>query len=125
MTSVTLTKIVMPGQTNSRGSMFGGVLLSLMDEAAALVALRHARLPVVTAHMASVDFHAPIYQGEAAEVTARLVSVGRTSMRVEVEAVGEDLLTGDRRTCTRAEVVMVAMGPDNRPTPVPPLKPGS
>jgi acyl-CoA hydrolase len=43
-------------------------------------------------------------------------------MRIEVVAVGEDLLTGERRTCTRAEVVMVAMGADGRPTPVRPLR---
>ena len=74
--TVTLTRIVMPGQTNARGTLFGGVALSLMDEAAAIVALRHARAAVVTAHIDSVDFKAPIYEGEAVEVTATLKMVG-------------------------------------------------
>ena len=119
--SVTLTKIVMPGQTNARGTLFGGVALSMMDEAAAIVALRHARGAVVTAHVESVDFKAPIHQGEAAEVTARLASVGRTSLKIHLEMWGENLMTGERRFCTTADFVFVAMGPDGKPTPVPPM----
>lgn len=126
--SVTLTRIVMPGQTNAIGTLFGGVALSMMDEAAAIVALRYARKSVVTAHVHSVDFKAPIYQGEAVEVTATLVSVGRTSMRIAVETVGENLRTGVRRHCTSAEIVLVAVGDDGKPSPVPPMatqpKPG-
>jgi acyl-CoA hydrolase len=121
MSSVTLTKIVMPGQANAVGTLFGGVALSLMDEAAAIVALRHARSAVVTARMDSVDFRAPIRLGEAVEVTARLVKVGRTSMRLAVETYGEDMITGERRHCTSAQVVMVAVDAEGRPTPVPPL----
>jgi acyl-CoA thioesterase YciA len=122
MPSVTLTKIVMPGQANTRGTIFGGALLSMMDEAAAIVAIRHAHASVVTAHFESVDFRAPIHLGEAAEVTATLASTGRTSMKIAVEVYGENLASGERRHCTTAQVVMVAMGPDGHPTPVPPLR---
>jgi acyl-CoA hydrolase len=118
---VTLTRIVMPGQTNARGTLFGGVALSLMDEASAIVALRHARASVVTAHIDSVDFKGPIYEGEAVEVTATLKMVGRTSMRVSVESFGENLATGERRFCTSAEFVFVAIGEDGKPCPVPPI----
>ena len=119
--TVTLTRIVMPGQTNARGTLFGGVALSLMDEAAAIVALRHARASVVTAHIDSVDFKAPIYEGEAVEVTATLKMVGRTSMRLGVETWGENLETGERRLCTTAEFVFVSIGKDGKPHEVPPL----
>jgi acyl-CoA hydrolase len=121
--SVTLTKIVMPGQTNALGTLFGGVALSLMDEAAAIVAIRHAHCSVVTAHMQSVDFRAPVHLGEAVVVTATLRSVGRSSMRLNVELFGEDLVKGERRLCTDAEIVMVAVGEDGKPRPVPPLPP--
>jgi acyl-CoA hydrolase len=121
--SVTLTKIVMPGQTNALGTLFGGVALSLMDEAAAIVAIRHARCSVVTAHMQSVDFRAPVHLGEAVVVTATLRSVGRSSMRLNVELFGEDLVRSERRLCTDAEIVMVAVGEDGKPRPVPPLPP--
>ena len=119
--SVTLAKTVMPGPTNARGTLFGGVALAMMDEAAAIVALRHARSSVVTAHVHSVDFKAPIFQGEAAEVTARLSTVGRTSMRVTLGVYREDLRTGQRPFCLSAEFVFVAMGEDGKPFPVPPL----
>ena len=120
MSDCTLQRVVMPGQANTRGSLFGGLLLAWMDEAAAIAAMRHATLPVVTAHMNSVDFKAPILVGEVARVTAKLVKTGRTSMTLEIEAWGENLLTREERFCTSAEVVMVAVDADRRPTPVPP-----
>lgn len=119
--SVTLTKIVMPGQTNALGTLFGGVALSLMDEAAAIVAIRHARGSVVTAHINSVDFRAPVRLGEAVVVTATLRSVGRSSMRLSVVLHGEDMATGERRLCTEAEVVMVALTAEGKPREVAPL----
>ena len=94
----------------------------MMDEAAAVAAMRHARNPVVTAHMNSVDFKAPIFVGEVAQICARLIKTGRTSMIVQVEAYGENLISGERRHCTSAEVVMVAMDENRRPTPVPPFE---
>lgn len=121
MESCTLSKIVMPGAANSRGSLFGGALLAWMDEAAAIVAMRHARHSVVTAHLNSVDFEAPILIGEVAQICARLVGVGRTSMTVEVTAWRENLESGERSLCTTAEFVLVAMGEDRRPVPVRPL----
>jgi acyl-CoA hydrolase len=117
------TKVVMPNQANSRGSLFGGALLAMMDEAAAIAAMRHARHSVVTAHMNSVDFKAPILQGQVVRICAQLVGTGRTSMTLQVEAYGEDLLTGREWHCTSAEVVMVAMDEHRRPTAVPPFQP--
>lgn len=117
-----LSKIVMPGQTNSRHSLFGGVLLALFDEAAAIVARRHARKDVVTAHIDSVDFEKPILQGQLVEVCATLVRTGRTSMTIELLAMGEDLKTAERWRCTSARIVMVAVGEDRKPTPIAPLE---
>ena len=122
MSECQFTKVVMPNQANSRGSLFGGALLSMMDEAAAIAAMRHARHPVVTAHINSVDFRAPIFQGEVVQICAQLVKTGRTSMTIQVEAYGENLFTGERRHCTSAEVIMVAMDAERRPTPVPPFE---
>ena len=117
-----LSKIVMPSHTNSRGSLYGGVLLAMMDEAAAIVSRRHSRADVVTAHIDSVDFLAPILQGQLAQLCSTLAATGRTSMKVDVEAYGEDLKTGERWLCTSARFVMVAVGEDRRPIPVPPLE---
>lgn len=114
-----ITRLVMPGQTNRHGSLFGGVAMSLMDEAAGVVATRTARGPCVTAHIASIDFKAPIWQNEAVHVIARLEKVGSTSMRIRVTTVGEDMETGQQRLCTEAEFVMVAIDQNGRPRPVP------
>jgi acyl-CoA hydrolase len=92
-----------------------------MDEAAAIVAIRHARGSVVTAHINSVDFRAPVRLGEAVVVTATLRSVGRSSMRLSVVLHGEDMATGERRLCTEAEVVMVALTAEGKPREVAPL----
>ena len=75
---VVLVKIVMPGQANAIGTLFGGVALAMMDEATAIVALRRRRRPV--AHGRRDPWtSAPRSTREAVEVTARLKSVGRTS----------------------------------------------
>ena len=114
-----ITRLVMPGQTNRHGSLFGGIAMSLMDEAAGVVATRIAAGPCVTAHIASIDFKAPIWQGEAVHVVAQLVSVGNSSMRIKVETFGENMETGEQRYCTEASFVMVAIDKAGRPRPVP------
>lgn len=110
--------IVLPGQTNPHGTLFGGIALAYMDEAAAIVASRRAKGPVVTAHIDSVDFKAPIRQGDAVEIQAKLESVGRTSLKITVDLYGENLSTGERAHCTTARFVMVAVDSFGTPRPV-------
>lgn len=119
-----IVEMVFPDQTNHYGTLFGGRALSLMDKAAFIAASRHARRPVVTASTERIDFHEPVEHGQLAEVVARVVKTGRTSMTVEVDLYAEDLLEGTRRRSTRGHFVFVALGDDRRPTPVPRL-PGS
>lgn len=118
-TSATITRLVLPGVTNRHGSLFGGVALSLMDEAAGIVATRVARGPCVTAHINSVDFKAAIWQGEAIRVEARLVKVGTTSMHIQVDTYGECMEDGTSRLTTSAKFVMVAIDKEGRPRPIP------
>ncbi len=113
--TVKIARLVMPGQTNRHGSLFGGVALSLMDEAAGMLGHRIAKGPVVTAHIQSVDFKAPIWEGWAVEVIASLRKVGKTSMCILVETYGEYLDTGERTHCTSAEFIMVAIDRHGRP----------
>ncbi len=119
MSTASITRLVLPGVTNRHGSLFGGVALSLMDEAAGIVATRVARGPCVTAHINAVDFKAPIWQGQAIRVEAKLVKTGNTSMRILVETYGECLEDGTNRLTTTAEFVMVAIDKDGSPRPVP------
>lgn len=115
-----LLESVFPTDTNPRGNLFGGTLVSWMDKAAGYAAMRRARSVVVTAAIEDIAFSVPIVQGDLVEVHARVISVGRTSMRVRVEVSKEDALVGTTELCTVGHFTMVAVGADRRPVPVPP-----
>ena len=115
-----LLESVFPTDTNPQGNLFGGTLVSWMDKAAGFAAMRRARSSVVTAAIEDIAFRVPILQGDLVEVAARVVEVGRTSMRVRVEVRKESPIDGTGELCTVGHFTMVAMGPDRRPTPVPP-----
>lgn len=116
-----VSDLVLPNQTNSYGTMFGGDLLALMDKAAGVAALRFCRTPVVTASTERLDFRTPIYQGDVVEVYARVMYTGRTSLITRLDVYAETPLTGERRLCTTGYFSMVAIGIDGRPMPVPQL----
>lgn len=120
-TEARMVEIVFPNHANHLGTLFGGQALAWMDKAAFLAATRYARRTVVTARSDQVDFKLPIRVGQMVETVARIVGVGRSSMQVEVELITEDLLTGDRRTCTRGSFTMIALDGDGRPVAEPPL----
>jgi acyl-CoA hydrolase len=95
----------------------------MMDRAAFVAATRHSRQTVVTVGVDEVDYVAPVHIGEIVEVLAEVVATGRTSMTIEVTMVAEVLLTGERRLCGTGRFVFVAIGPDERPVPVPQIAP--
>ena len=68
-----------------------------------------------------VDFKLPIRIGQMVETIGRIVEVGRSSMKVEVELVAEDLHSGERKLCTRGHFVMIALDEEGHPIAVPPL----
>lgn len=121
ITESRLIEMVFPEQANHYGTLFGGQALALMDKAAFMVASRYARLPLVTVSTGKIDFHAPVKQGQLVEIVSRVVQTGRTSVTVEVEVYGEDLLTGERVLSTRGQIVLVALDSDGKPTAVPTL----
>ncbi len=118
---VAMTEIVLPEDSNSRGSIFGGRVLALVDKCASIVAMRHARTEVVTAALDSVDFRSGVRIGHVLVLHGRVNEVFHSSMEVEVEVHSEEPLTGQRRLTTRAFVTMVSIGPDQRPCPAPRL----
>jgi acyl-CoA hydrolase len=108
---------------NGRGNVHGGVIMRMVDEAAAIVAIKHAHHSVVTARVDRFDFLAPAYIGNVVSVNCALNYVGRTSMEVGVEVTAEDLMTGEVRHVASSEVIFVALDENRKPTPVPPLVP--
>lgn len=114
---------MMPHMANVLGNVHGGVLLGMMDRAAAVAAIRHAQRTCVTVSMDRVDFHEPIHLGELVEMHASVNHAGRTSIEVGVRVEAENLLTGARRHTNSCYLTFVAIDERGRPVPVPPVLP--
>jgi len=110
-----------PPDANVRGTVFGGKILSMVDKAAAVCAMRHAGRPCVTVAMERVEFLVPIQVGDLVIAEAQVNLAGRTSMEIGVEVYSEDLGRGGRRHANSCLVTMVAVDPKGHPSPVPGL----
>lgn len=118
----TLSALMGPQDANSHGNVHGGVIMKMVDEAGALVAMRHAGNLVVTVAIDSMTFMEPIRIGHLVMCKAELTYVGRTSMEARVEVVTESPLEGDAKTTNIAYLVYVALDADGRPTEIPELE---
>ena len=110
--------LMMPRDTNHRGTIFGGVILSHIDQAGAVGTLGVGCRQVVTVAMDQVEFHEPVEVGDVVSYYTKVVKVGRTSVkvRVEVEARRRD---GTNVAVTSANVTYVNVDDQGRPVPVP------
>jgi acyl-CoA hydrolase len=118
-----LTTVVMPHMQNVLGDLFGGHLMALVDQAAAVAAIRHAGGPAVTASIDRVDFRERIPVGALVTCVASVDFVGNSSMDVSVEVYSEQVATGERRHTHTAHVVFVAIDERGKPKRVPRLEP--
>ncbi|WP_376099537.1 acyl-CoA thioesterase [Roseomonas sp. CCTCC AB2023176] len=112
--------IAMPADTNAQGDIFGGWLMAQMDLAAGNVALRRARGRCATVAVDAMTFHRPVHVGDEVSVYARLERVGRTSLRIMVEAWRRDRHGDAAERVTEAAFTFVAIDEEGRPRPVPP-----
>jgi uncharacterized protein (TIGR00369 family) len=117
----TLSALMGPQDANTHGNVHGGVIMKMVDEAGALVAMRHARAPVVTIAIDSMTFMHPIRVGDLVLCNAELTFTGRTSMEVRVQVIAEHPLEGTTIVTNIAYLVYVALDQVGHPTPVPPL----
>lgn len=118
-----MTWIVMPGQTNALGTVFGGQVMAWIDVCAAVAAQRFARSDVVTAAMDQLLFRAPIRHGEIAVLQATVNQASRTSMEVGVRVESEDPRTGRRTHTSTAYLTFVSLDEHRRPRELPVLAP--
>ena len=111
--------IMMPKDTNARGTIFGGVILSYIDQAAAIEAHRQFDRNFVTKAMNTVEFVAPVHVGDVVSFYTRAIRLGRTSVAVRVDVEAEGFRHGDNQLVrvTEAEVVCVAVDKDGHPVP--------
>lgn len=114
--------LMMPPDENSRGHVFGGVILALIDKAAAVCAMRHARTSCVTVSLDRVDFREPILVGDLVHLKASVNWVGRSSMEIGVRVEAENMMLGTRRHTNSCYVTYVALDREGKATEVPSLE---
>ena len=117
------SELMMPQDANVLGHIFGGVVLSMMDKAAAVSAFRHARAACVTVSIDRVDFREPIHVGDLLIMKASVNWTGRTSMEIGVRVEAEDLISGRRRHTNSCYLTFVAIDRNGRPVEIPELVP--
>jgi len=111
--------VCMPRDTNPSGDIFGGWLMSQMDLAAGTIATLYARGRCATIAVDAMEFHRPVHVGDEVSMYARLLSVGRTSMKIHVEAYRRPRTSEARELVTEAEFVYVALDEHGRKRPLP------
>jgi acyl-CoA hydrolase len=118
---VTLAHLMTSADTNPYGNVHGGVLMKLTDDVAGLAAARHCGGPAVTVAI-EMALQRPVHVADLVHATARVTWTGRTSLEVQVDVTAERWNETDGpRPVAVAHVVYVAIGPDERPRPVPGL----
>jgi acyl-CoA hydrolase len=119
-----LADLMMPSQANGlrTPSIFGGVVMSMVDKCAALSAMKHSGGQATTLAVDRILFREPIMVGELVEIRSHVAHVGRTSMSVVADVYAEDLRTGNRRHTNACWLTFVHLSDDGKPAPVPPLK---
>ena len=101
--------LVLPPDSNALGTMFGGKVMSYIDDIASISAFRHCRQQVVTASTDSVDFLFPINVGDMICMESFVTWTHKTSMEIYVNVISENLKTGERRVCASSFLTFVAI----------------
>jgi acyl-CoA hydrolase len=121
--SVIMTELVLPNDTNVFGNLMGGRLMYWMDIAAALAALKHCASPTVTASVDNISFESPIKLGNVVHLEARVSRAFNTSMEIHINVWGEDALQQYRYKSNEAFYTFVALDPEGKPRKVPEVTP--
>jgi acyl-CoA thioesterase YciA len=110
--------VAMPADTNANGDIFGGWLISMMDLAAGTVASQHSKGRAATVAIDGMTFHRPVSVGDVVSVYADLLSVGRTSMKIDVTAWRRSRNGLEQDKVTHATITFVAIDDMGRARPV-------
>src|SRR5437868_13608486 len=116
---LTVRVSAMPADTNANGDIFGGWVLSRMDQAGGIAAVERAQGRVVTIALDAMTFIRSVRVGDVLEVYTEVESIGRTSMKVHVEAWARRFRTSLHEKVTDATFTFVAIGDDGQPRPIP------
>ncbi len=117
------SEIALPNDANPLGHLLGGRVMHLVDLAAAMAGIRHARRPTVTAAVDSLQFIHPVRIGQLVLLRSSVNRVFRTSMEIGVRVETETLMTGEKLHTCSAYLTFVALDPAGRPIPITPVIP--
>lgn len=109
----------MPADTNANGDIFGGWVMSRMDAAGGIAGVDRAQGRVVTIAVDAMTFFRPVHVGDVLSVYTEIEKVGRTSMKIHVEAWARRFRTSLHEKVTEATFTFVAIDEEGRPRPVP------
>ena len=121
--SVTMTELVLPNDTNLFGNLMGGRLMYWMDIAAALAAMKHCNAPVVTASVDNISFENPIKLGNVVHIEAKVSRSFNSSMEVHMNVWGEDVMQQYKYKSNEAYYTFVALDPNGKPRKVAAITP--
>ncbi|WP_422911487.1 acyl-CoA thioesterase [Pseudomonas sp. MAC6] len=113
-----VAKAVFPPTTNHHNTLFGGTALAWMDEVSFIAATRFCRLPLVTVSSDRIDFKHAIPAGSIVELIGRVIKVGTTSLKVEVEVFVESMNSDARERAISGVFSFVAIDERQKPVPV-------
>jgi acyl-CoA thioesterase YciA len=111
--------LMMPRDTNAQGTIFGGVILSYIDQAGAIEARRQGSNVMVTVAMDKIVFHEPVFVGDLISFWCETLRIGKTSITIKVKVEANRYNNPQHKVLvTEAQVVYVNLGDDRKPTAI-------
>jgi acyl-CoA thioesterase YciA len=114
------THYVMAKDVGYHGNLFGGVMMSWLDEAGCAFACQVADTgKMVTKHISALTFDKPVRPGQLIKIYARVIKIGTTSLTIELEARRHSIYNGTQKTVCKCNMVFVRIDGDGEPVPIP------
>lgn len=117
--SITIAQQMMDNDANLAGNVHGGCIMKLVDNTAAMVAMRHTGGNAVTASLDRLDFHSPVFIGNILRIRASINYVGTSSMEIGARVEAEDVITGEVRHTASAYLTFVSLDQNGKPRQIP------
>ena len=117
------TDIVLPADTNSLDTLFGGELMARMDKVASIAAIKHSENIVVTASVNNISFGEPVYKGSILTIEAKVSRAFNTSMEVFIDVYKQDKTHKEKKKVNEAIFTFVALNKNGKRVRVPDLLP--
>jgi acyl-CoA hydrolase len=115
VSKTTISKAVFPETTNHHDTLFGGTAMQWMDEVSFIAATRFSRQSIVTVSSDRIDFKHPVPAGTIVELTASIIKVGRTSLKVEVNMMVESMYLDNQTNAITGYFTFVAVDENKQP----------